>query len=247
MNQIASRASDLGGAAPPNTTDDDPVALGRAAWGRIKEASRKSWGDWKLLGAALLVGKKHALNVANKFRPEGSKYNKAFGDWCQVHGLDEIDKSDRGKLLKIMENIDEIEKWRAKLPEGKRVQLNHPSSVWRAWTCPNRGNRGRPRTYQSNGKVNGEPFTFSGKTLRRVPGEEAEELSWQRALLLIADKAVGTAKFEPREPPEADLIVRVRQAADALAGLADKLQAIADEAAHKAQAKEAEEHASEAA
>lgn len=140
---IKTRKSLVSRAAPPNPDADTTVAEGRAAWTRRKAETATSWDDWKLIGRALAVGRQEALTRANKARPVGQKYNKAFGDWLQMHGFDDIDKSDRAKLLQLIDNLKSVEEWRANLTEGQRARYNAPSTIWRAWDCPDRGNRGR--------------------------------------------------------------------------------------------------------
>src|SRR4051812_14220288 len=74
----------FGRAAPPNDADQvDPVTLGQAAWQRLKAASSKSWDDWKLIGAALLAGRHHAMEIAKTNKPAGKRYNEAFHFWLQ--------------------------------------------------------------------------------------------------------------------------------------------------------------------
>jgi hypothetical protein len=161
VNRFRRRASQvpaLGGAAPPKTDDtSDPLELGSKAWKRLKDNARDSFEDWVLTGKAVFVGKQHALTKSNKARPGGQRYNKEFSAWLKIHGFDDIDKSDRSKLLHIVENLDEIEAWRATLSDGERAKYNHPSTVWRAWECPNRGNKGKPKdsTAEPSAKAEG--------------------------------------------------------------------------------------------
>ena len=205
-----SRKAVVGGAAPLKS---DPVALGREAWARRKGDTAASWQDWKLIGAALLVGRKEAMEKAAG-KCSGRKYNDTFGKWLQDNGLDDIDKSDRAKLLLIMENLAEVEAWRAKLKEGKRGQLNHPSSIWRAWTCKDRGNRGKPSKNGSCVQLSEEDDNYDDEE-----DEDQAEITWQRNIELRARKSIGAAKIRDRwmlpEPPEDGTIETVRQAADA--------------------------------
>jgi hypothetical protein len=214
----------LGRASLPKTGGaHDPVEAALEAWKRLKAASKSSFDDWVLIGQALLIGKHYALIEANKARPEGSKYNKAFNAWLKKHKLDDVDKADRAKLIHIVENLEKVEEWRAKLSDGERAKYNHPSTVWRAWECPNRGNRGEPHTCRSNGKVNGEPMTLpDGKTLTRVPGQKR----WEGNLIVLARKVIGAEEDLSRmvlKPTEPGLKSLVQQAAAALTRIADKL------------------------
>jgi hypothetical protein len=119
-------------ATPLNEEDpDDPVVCGQKAWQRLKDAGRTSWNDWKLIGAALMAGRRRAMEAAKTNKPVGKRYNEAFNFWMQTRGFDEIDKSDRAKLLLIMTDLDRIEKWLAGKTEAERASWNHPSTVWR--------------------------------------------------------------------------------------------------------------------
>jgi hypothetical protein len=80
-----------------------------------------------------MVGREFAMATAATNQPAGSRYNAAFGIWLQRHQFEEIDKGDRSRLLRLMDNRVAIEKWRGTLPESTRLRLNHPSSVWRRW------------------------------------------------------------------------------------------------------------------
>jgi hypothetical protein len=117
--------------------DDQIVELGRAAWERRKQGA--DWEDWKAVGAALLVGRREAMREAQTNEPAGKAYSKAFSDWLKAHHFDDIDKSDRAKLLQMMEKLEDVEAYRASLSPAERMRLNHPNSVWRAFTSPDPG------------------------------------------------------------------------------------------------------------
>jgi hypothetical protein len=114
-------------------TDDQIVERGRAAWERRKKGA--DWEDWKEIGAALLVGRREAMRTAKTNKPEGKAYSTAFSVWLKAHHFHDIDKSDRAKLLHIMENLEEVEAWRASLSPAERLRWNHPNSVWREFTA----------------------------------------------------------------------------------------------------------------
>lgn len=203
----------------------DPVELGREAWQRRKADGRNCWDDWRLIGQALLVGRKEAMRLAKKDRPAGRKYNELVGNWVQMHGFAEIDKSDRAKLLSIVEKLDEVEAWRATLTDSQRATLNHPSSIWRAWLCPRRGNRGRPPGGQP------QPTVVAPAGAADSDADDDRE-DWQRGLMLRASKAIGDADmkdlWQSSEPPDEGLIARVRKAAEAWTAVAEYLEQIRD-------------------
>jgi hypothetical protein len=121
----------------------DVVNAGVEAWRRRKADVRACWDDHVLIGKALLVGRAEAMALAGKNTPAGKAYNNHFSHWLREHHFDDIDPADRAKLMTMVENLAEIEAWRDSLPEATRLKQNHPSAVWRAWKCQNRGGRWR--------------------------------------------------------------------------------------------------------
>ena len=108
------------------------------AWSRIKRAQGRMWGDWMTLGEGLLAGRVWAMRQARCNTPEGKGYVVAFSEWLHRYKLDDMDKSDRAKLLKLMEERLAVEEWRNTLPEPERRNLNNPTGVWRKWHATTR-------------------------------------------------------------------------------------------------------------
>jgi hypothetical protein len=74
------------------------VAKGRDAWASIDKA--ESFEGWKAIGAALSVGKAHALKVSGANQAWGRNYSREFSDWIKQHfradaGLD----AERGRRV----------------------------------------------------------------------------------------------------------------------------------------------------
>jgi len=117
-------------ALPINSrTDNDVVARGREAWTRRKADIRESWADWVAIGKALHAGRKLAMERTNTSEPVGKRYIQAYSSWLEENGFADIDKSDRAKLLRLIEELDQVEGWRASLTETQRQRWNHPSAV----------------------------------------------------------------------------------------------------------------------
>jgi hypothetical protein len=108
---------------------DRIVRQGVAAWVRLKKD--KNWHDWLAVGDALLIGRGLAMYQAGTNRPSGKGYSQEFGRWLSKNKLDDMDKSDRAKLFKVMDNLAAIEQWRATLTLTERLKLNHPVTVLR--------------------------------------------------------------------------------------------------------------------
>jgi hypothetical protein len=67
-------------------TTADPVSIGRQPWGRIKTNGKMMREDWRLVGEALLVGRRKFTTA------DGGLYKKGFGQWCRESGFGDIDQ-----------------------------------------------------------------------------------------------------------------------------------------------------------
>jgi hypothetical protein len=131
--------------------------IGRAmqsAWVRIKKAQTRMWSDWTIVGEGLLAGRHWAMRTADANKPEGKGYVTAYSEWLKRYKVDDIDKSDRAKLLELMEERLAVEEWRATLTDHERRSLNHPTTVWRKWKAATR--------------VNNKSRTVSAKEMQRA-------------------------------------------------------------------------------
>ena len=74
-----------------------------------------------------------AMSTAHVNRPEGRRYNQEYSELLKANGFDGVDKAVRSRLFFILDNIAGIEKWLATVPTNKRLKLNHPDTIWRAY------------------------------------------------------------------------------------------------------------------
>jgi hypothetical protein len=132
---VAHKTIDLDG-------DTDTIAKkGTQAWQRIKKD--RNWHDWLVVGEALIALREQAMEMAGipkgtNHPPTGGNFNSSMGDLLQQYKLDDMDKGDRSRLIKVMENRKEIEAWYNALPLNQRLRLNHPSTVLRKWEALNK-------------------------------------------------------------------------------------------------------------
>ena len=93
----------------------------------VKEMRKKAFGDWVTIGRAL-----KALHI----KAEQLKRKKAYNILREREGLgvDIIKKSRSSRLLKIIDNLPEVEKWRATLTDAERFDWASPEAVHRH--CP---------------------------------------------------------------------------------------------------------------
>jgi hypothetical protein len=114
------------------------------AWSRLKKAEARTWGEWMIIGDGLMAGRTWAMQVAGVNKPEGRGYVTAYAQWLRRYRVDDMDKSDRAKLLRIVEERAAVEEWRATLSDHERRNLNNPVVVWRKWTAATRVRKPKP-------------------------------------------------------------------------------------------------------
>ncbi len=107
------------------------IRAGIDAWQSIKKAD--SFENWKRIGAALSIGKAHALRVTGANCAWGQNYSRVFCDWMKRHHFDRMPKSLRSHAIELHENIAAIEAWRSTLPEKQRQRLAGSLQNVRRW------------------------------------------------------------------------------------------------------------------
>jgi hypothetical protein len=83
--------------------------------------------------------------MAGTNKPEGKGFVMGYSEWLKRYKVDDMDKSDRAKLLQLMEERPAVEEWRMTLPDYERRRLNNPVVVWRKWTAATRIKKPKPR------------------------------------------------------------------------------------------------------
>jgi hypothetical protein len=152
------------------------IRAGRDAWEEINRA--ESFESWKLIGAALAVGKAHALKITGANAAWGQHYSREFGKWIKQHGFDKMAKSVRSVAIELHENANAIEAWRTTLPERQRKRLIHPLSNVRRWRAATAHNGECPQDLKRDAMAAWRRFVCCVKAL---PPHEAETL-WQVAV-----------------------------------------------------------------
>jgi hypothetical protein len=153
------------------------IRKGRDAFEQMSKAG--NFSAWYDIGAALAVGREHALKITRSNSANGQLYNKAFSAWIKTHGFDSMPKSARCAALELHENISQITAWRETLSPKRRDRLRCAhSNVW-AW-----------RRATASPKANDDPHRNALEHWRRftaclaaMPPDEAAELwstlSWE--------------------------------------------------------------------
>ena len=149
------------------------VRAGLDAWQAIGRAD--SFESWKVIGAALAVGKAHALKVSGAKQAWGSSYSRAFCDWMHRHHFDTMPKSVRSVAIELHENCAAIEQWRTTLSEKDRRGLKHPLSNVRRWRAATQHNGKAPQDYKREARAAARRLYHC---LAALPKDEAA-LIWQ--------------------------------------------------------------------
>ena len=120
------------------------IRAGRDAWEAINKA--ESFDGWKAIGAALAIGRDHALRSTGASAPTGRRYTWAFSAWCKRHGFGKMRPATRSWCLALYENLAAIMAWRDSLPtgRGRRPPLN-PQSCVKGWQRSRANGNGHAR------------------------------------------------------------------------------------------------------
>jgi hypothetical protein len=117
----------------PNEDGHGAMLKASMEWKRIRASDRRpTWSEWTMIiGPGLIEARAEALGMTGSNRPRGRAYNTAMSALVKQYGLDDINKTRRVHLFKIMRELHHIEAWRAgqKNPDD----LNNPSTVWDAY------------------------------------------------------------------------------------------------------------------
>lgn len=107
------------------------IRRGVDAWAVVKKA--ESFDGWKAIGAALAIGRNHALRASGAAAPIGQNYSRAFSQWLDRTGFPQMPKPLRSWALDLDQNILAITEWRATLSDRERRRLTNPQSIVRRW------------------------------------------------------------------------------------------------------------------
>ena len=158
------------------------VDAGRDAWRSLSKD--ETWEKWLAIGRAIEVGRREIMRLLHTNRPAGAQWSRTFGQWLEATGFAEIDKGARSRLQSCLDNLPAIEQWRQNIGLTQRLQLNHPTVVWRRWQAATqrgedkekpRGNGGRPGLREEVIRLQAE----LDAALRRLENAEGNDWDWQ--------------------------------------------------------------------
>jgi hypothetical protein len=209
--------------------DDATIADGKAAWARIRERSKSTFGDWLEIGRMLLVGRSLCMKRAKCNSPYGPAYQGFVRAWLEENGLQGIDSHERRGAIVIVEN-PEIQAWRSKLSDVEQRRCNHPNSVLAHFRRQTRPVRSGPKTQAGAKSTHSGGYHrqlhFDQDVVRRVAAALREHWSTDtfklaRVVLDAAfpNEAALLALLDDRPPPA----FRPKGSAKATSSLATEL------------------------
>jgi hypothetical protein len=154
------------------------IKFGREAWEQVNKA--ESFEGWRRIGAALAIGKAHALRFSGANAPEGQNYCREFSTWAKEHGFGTMRASDRSYAIAFYENIGSITAWRATLSDRQRNRLNTAQGNVRRW----RISTGQRCSHPCPGDLRRQATAAWRRfvaVMKLLPPGEAESL-WQQSL-----------------------------------------------------------------
>jgi hypothetical protein len=77
------------------------IKFGREAWEQVNNA--ESFEGWRRIGAALAIGKQHALGTSGANAPWGQYYCRQFSKWAKEMGFSTMRPSDRSYAIALHE------------------------------------------------------------------------------------------------------------------------------------------------
>src|SRR3974390_636529 len=112
----------------PTITADSLAIIKRGQRALTDLDKDRNWHSWLQVGEAIVECRSLAMRQAGVNAPYGRGYTTAFCYLMEHYKFaDRIkDKADRQKLVAIMDNLPDVEAWRATLSADDKRRWNHP-------------------------------------------------------------------------------------------------------------------------
>jgi hypothetical protein len=125
--------------------NDQPIQgiIHRGQVALVRLERNQTWPDWCEVIKALAKGRE-ICRQASGDQDKGRRFNKAMGRWLRCYGFDRIDKSDRSRLLKCADHLEDINTWRSGRSLSEQLELNHSSNCLPTLAAHPREGRGHP-------------------------------------------------------------------------------------------------------
>jgi hypothetical protein len=160
------------------------------AWYRLKAGAHQTWSDWLIIGRAMTAARSDLMRRLLINAPQGSPYRTAFKHWLGNNQLDDIDKTTRSLLLKLIDHGAEVAEMMATWSDAERAARNSPSAVYRAWT------QWRAKQGKSSNQPT-EPKQTRQQLLRQIEQQQAHINELEAAREVSGQRATAIAVTEP--------------------------------------------------
>jgi hypothetical protein len=161
------------------------IRAGRDAWAEIGKAG--SFEQYKIIGAALLIGRDHALRATGLNAPHGRRYSLAFREWLTAHGFGGMANTTRKRIVTLTENAAAIEAWRSTLPQRERNRIGNAEHMVRGWQASLNTRHGKCLAYVRRDAIAGWKKFLA--CVAQLPADQAAPL-WA---MVYQTKAVADA------------------------------------------------------
>jgi len=123
------------------------IRLAAEAWQSASADKARSFEAYKIIGAALLIGRDHAMRAVGIDRPHGRRYSRAFRQWLQNYGFGNMSEATRKRIVTLTENATAIEAWRATLSPRERNRIGNAEHIVRRWQASLKAGHGKCLAY----------------------------------------------------------------------------------------------------
>jgi len=121
------------------------IRAGLDVWQAIGKAG--SFEAYKIIGAALLIGRERSLKATGLNAPHGRLYSLAFRQWLKAYGFGSMSEATRKRIVTLTENAAAVEAWRATLPQRERDRIGNAEHMVRRWQASLKTSHGKPLAY----------------------------------------------------------------------------------------------------
>jgi hypothetical protein len=123
------------------------IRLGAEAWQAASADKSHSFEAYKIIGAALLIGRDHAMRTVGVNTPHGRRYSAAFRQWMKGFGFGDMPDTTRKHIVMLVDNAAAIEAWRAALPQCERDRIGNAQHMVRRWQASLKNGHGKCLAY----------------------------------------------------------------------------------------------------
>jgi hypothetical protein len=219
-------ASDINTSMTPES-----LAIIKRGVAAMKRLDRdKNVEDWIQVGNAFLECRNVAMREAKKNTPFGPKYTAAYARLLKHYKLADMlkDKSDRARLIDMIENLPAVMEWRQSLSPDERRRYTHPTTIMRHYHAAQR--RAAKQAAEADGS---DADAFRAPSVKQQLREARAEVHRIRKESAVAPWAPGDAAPDRARAVMEIFQLSVSETEELGLALVQHAKAIRDEAERK--------------